>query len=47
MSRIADSHQDVADLDVADLESVISTLELSRRPTRPPDHASENRAMSC
>ncbi len=45
MSRIADSHQDVADLDVADLESVISTLELSRRPTRPPDHASENRAL--
>jgi transcriptional regulator with PAS, ATPase and Fis domain len=25
--------------------SVISTLELSRRPTRPPDHESENRAL--
>jgi len=25
--------------------SVVSTLELSRRPTRPPDHESENRAL--
>ena len=45
MSRISDLHQDVADLEVADLESVISTRELSLRPTRPPDHASENRAL--
>jgi hypothetical protein len=36
--------QDLACLDVADLDSVISTHELSRRPTRPPDHTSENRA---
>ena len=27
------------------LESVLSTAELSRRPSRPPDHASENRAL--
>jgi hypothetical protein len=44
MNRIAASHQDVAKLDV-DLDSVISTLDLSRRPTRPPDYASENRAL--
>jgi PAS domain S-box-containing protein len=31
--------------DVADLESVISTAELSRRPSRAPDHAAENRAL--
>ena len=47
MSRIADSHQDVADLDVVDLELVISTPDLSRRPTRPPDYASENRALGA
>lgn len=29
----------------ATLESVITTAELSRRPTRPRDHASENRAV--
>jgi transcriptional regulator with GAF, ATPase, and Fis domain len=40
MDRFEDSHQDVADL-----ESVITTRELSRRPTRGPDHASENRAL--
>jgi transcriptional regulator with GAF, ATPase, and Fis domain len=40
MDRIEDSRQDVADL-----ESVITTRELSRRPTRGPDHASENRAL--
>jgi len=45
MSRSADAHHDFGDLDVADLESVIATSELSRRPTRPPDHASENRAL--
>ena len=45
MSRSADAHQDFGDLDVADLESVIATSELSRRPTRPPDYASENRAL--
>jgi len=28
-----------------DLESVISTAELSRRPARPPNHAEENRAL--
>jgi signal transduction histidine kinase len=27
------------------LESVISTAELTRRPTRPPNHAAENRAL--
>src|SRR5712691_2844142 len=45
MSGIADSHQDFRDLDVADLESVLSTSELSRRPTRPADQESENRAL--
>src|SRR5260370_34239707 len=45
MSRIADAPHDVGDLDVADLESIISTSELSRRPTRPPDYESENRAL--
>lgn len=40
MDRVFDSHQDVAGL-----PWVISTDELSRRPTRPPDHASENRAL--
>ena len=40
MDRFEDSHQDVADL-----ESVITTRELTRRPTRGPDHASENRAL--
>jgi GAF domain-containing protein len=28
-----------------DLRSMLSTAELSRRPSRPPDHASENRAL--
>jgi PAS domain S-box-containing protein len=28
-----------------DLKSVLSTAELNRRPSRPPDHASENRAL--
>ncbi len=28
-----------------DLESVISTAELARRPSRPPDYAAENRAL--
>jgi PAS domain S-box-containing protein len=45
MSHILDSHPDSGNLDVADLESVISTSELSRRPTRPPDYESENRAL--
>src|SRR4051812_29662342 len=27
------------------LESVLSTAELSRRPSRPPDHAAENRVL--
>ena len=45
MSRISDLRHDVADPDVAGLESVISTRELSLRPARPPDHASENRAL--
>ena len=31
--------------DVVDLESVITTVALSRRPSRPPDHAAENRAL--
>jgi transcriptional regulator with GAF, ATPase, and Fis domain len=32
-------------LNVADLESVVSTRELSQRPARAPDYASENRAL--
>ena len=28
-----------------DLKSVLSTAELNRRPSRPPDHAAENRAL--
>ena len=28
-----------------DLKSVLSTAELKRRPSRPPDHAGENRAL--
>jgi hypothetical protein len=31
--------------DATDLKSVLSTAELSRRPSRPPDHAGENRAL--
>jgi PAS domain S-box-containing protein len=31
--------------DMVDLEAVITTAELSRRPSRPPDHAAENRAL--
>jgi PAS domain S-box-containing protein len=31
--------------DVVDLEAVITTSELSQRPSRPPDHAAENRAL--
>lgn len=30
-----------------DLKSVIPTAELKRRPSRPPDHATENRALSA
>ena len=45
MSPMADSEQEIASPEVADLDSVISTSELSRRPTRPPDHEAENRAM--
>lgn len=40
IERLLNSHQGVADL-----ASVITTHELSRRPTRPPDYASENRAL--
>jgi len=39
------SHQDLGILEVADLDSVISTFELIRRPTRPPDFEAENRAL--
>ena len=45
MSLMADSHQVPSDLEVADLDSVISTFELIRRPTRPPDYEAENRAL--
>jgi PAS domain S-box-containing protein len=31
--------------DVVDLDSIITTAELSRRPWRPPDYAAENRAL--
>ena len=30
---------------MSELESVISTAELSRRPAHPPNHAEENRAL--
>jgi hypothetical protein len=30
-----------------DLKSVLSMAELSRRPSRPPDHAAENRALNA
>jgi signal transduction histidine kinase len=45
MRGVTGSHQDFTDLDAVDLESVISTVELERRPRRPPDLASENRAL--
>jgi signal transduction histidine kinase len=45
MSPMADSQQEDGDLELADLESVISTFELIRRPTRPPDFEAENRAL--
>ena len=32
---------------VPTLQSMLSTAELSRRPSRPPDHAAENRAMAA
>ena len=32
-------------LSAPDLASVISTAQLSRRPSRPPDYAAENRAL--
>ena len=32
-------------LDVPHLRSMLSTAELSRRPTRPPDRAAENEAL--
>jgi len=31
--------------DVVDLDSIITTAELSQRPSRPPDYAAENRAL--
>jgi hypothetical protein len=31
--------------DAPDLKSVLSTAELSRRPSRPSDHAGENRCL--
>jgi hypothetical protein len=31
--------------DAPDLKSVLSTAELNRRPSRPPDYAAENRAL--
>src|ERR1700730_17030849 len=42
-------HNAVADTtdDAPDLKSVLSTAELSRRPSRPPDHAAENRALNA
>ena len=32
--------------DAPDLKSVLSTVELKRRPSRPPNHAAENRALN-
>ncbi len=45
MSGVVDSRRGFADPDAVDLESVIATAELNRRPPRPPDLASENRAL--
>jgi hypothetical protein len=45
MRHTADSHRDLGDLEFADLESVISTSGLIRRPKQPPDYESENRAL--
>jgi PAS domain S-box-containing protein len=39
-----DAPQDVPK-DVVDLDSIITTAELSQRPSRPPDYAAENRAL--
>jgi PAS domain S-box-containing protein len=39
MSHLVDRHH------TRPLESALSTVELSRRPSRPPDHASENQAL--
>jgi hypothetical protein len=39
--RTTDAHFD----GVCDLDGVDATIELSRRPARPPDHAAENRAL--
>jgi PAS domain S-box-containing protein len=43
----AQQHNAVPDTtnDAPDLKSVLSTAELNRRPSRPPDHAAENRAL--
>ena len=35
----------VANLQAAQLQSALSTEELNRRPSRPPDYAAENRAL--
>ena len=39
-----DAAPDTTD-DAPDLKSVLSAAELSRRPSRPPDHAAENRTL--
>jgi hypothetical protein len=46
MRHTADSHRDLGDLDVADLESVISTSELNRQPMQPPDYKSRTAPWS-
>src|SRR6202171_2121445 len=45
----AQQHNAVPDTtnDAPELKSVLSTAELSRRPSRPPDHAAENRALNA
>jgi PAS domain S-box-containing protein len=47
LERLVQQHNAVpsrAD-DMADVPSMLSTAELSRRPSRPPDHEAENRAL--
>jgi hypothetical protein len=45
--RLLHQHNAASDTtdDAPDLQSVLSSAELSRRASRPPDHAAENRAL--
>ena len=42
--KLLQQHNDADD--APDLKSVLSTVELKRRPSRPPNHAAENRALN-